>query len=148
MTNERRLETIKGNMVIARYMGTPEEELFFPDGKTRNFRYHMSWDALMPVVEKCVSSMEINTYHYDQIHDALWSCNIDAIYDAVVEFLNWYNEEINPKRTFKVPVRRIGYSFKTIEVEAHSEEEAEEIALEEAGSYEFSESSSEYEIDA
>lgn len=48
---------------------------------------------------------------------------------------------------FRIPVRRIGYSFKTIEVEAKNRKEAEEMALDNAGNYEFSESTAEYEID-
>lgn len=50
-------------------------------------------------------------------------------------------------KTYKIPIRRIGYSFKTIEVQAKTEGEAIDKALESAGNYEYSESSSEYEHD-
>ena len=43
------------------------------------------------------------------------------------------------KKKFEIPVTRIGYSYKTITVEANSQEEAEEIALDTAGDEEFSE---------
>ena len=48
------------------------------------------------------------------------------------------------KKTFEIPVTRIGYSYKTITVEANSQEEAEEIALDTAGDEEFSERESDY----
>ncbi len=46
--------------------------------------------------------------------------------------------------TYNIEVCRIGYSFKTITVDATSREEAEDNALDEAGGYEFSEKSSDY----
>jgi hypothetical protein len=48
---------------------------------------------------------------------------------------------------FKVTVLRTGYAATEIEVEAANEEEAEEIAQDEAGGYSFSEHSSEYAVD-
>ena len=48
---------------------------------------------------------------------------------------------------FDIPVTRIGYAHATIRVKARSQEEAEERALDEAGSYDFSEKSSDYELD-
>ncbi len=49
---------------------------------------------------------------------------------------------------FKVSVVRIGYSIREIEVEADSQEQAKEVALDEAGGYEFSEHASEYEVES
>lgn len=51
------------------------------------------------------------------------------------------------ERDFEVPVVRIGYGFKTIKVRATSQEEANQIALDEAGNEEFSEKSSEYKLE-
>lgn len=45
---------------------------------------------------------------------------------------------------FTIPVTRIGYGYRDIEVEAQSQEEANEKALNEAGNYEFSERESDY----
>lgn len=45
---------------------------------------------------------------------------------------------------WNVPVTRVGYGYNLVAVTARSEEEAIELALEEAGSEEFSEKSSEY----
>jgi hypothetical protein len=56
------------------------------------------------------------------------------------------NKELET-RAFEVPVVRIGYGFTTIVVMAKTLEEAEELALDEAGDHEYSEKSSEYEIE-
>jgi hypothetical protein len=46
---------------------------------------------------------------------------------------------------FTVSVMRTSYSFKNIVVKAKTRKEAESLAIDEAGSYEFSESDAEYE---
>jgi hypothetical protein len=48
------------------------------------------------------------------------------------------------KKSFTIPVTRIGYAYKNMEVEANSLEEAEGIALDNAGDEEFSERESDY----
>lgn len=48
--------------------------------------------------------------------------------------------------TFEIEVCRVGYGFATIPVEAGTLEEAEAIALEEAGGHDFSEKTSEYSL--
>lgn len=48
------------------------------------------------------------------------------------------------KKKFKIPVTRIGYGTVNITVEANSENQAEKMALAQAGDHEFSEHSSEY----
>ncbi len=45
---------------------------------------------------------------------------------------------------FKVNLVRVGYGFTTVEVKAPSQEEANEIALDDAGSQSYSENSSDY----
>lgn len=47
---------------------------------------------------------------------------------------------------FQIPVRRIAYAFSTIEVEADTLEQAQELALEEAPNLEFSEKDADYEL--
>lgn len=51
------------------------------------------------------------------------------------------------KKTFLVPVTRIGYGYKTFEVEANSQKQADEIALEQAGDHDFSEKDADYILD-
>ena len=53
-------------------------------------------------------------------------------------------KDILMKQNFTIPVTRIGYAYKNIEVNAESQTEAEEIALDIAGDEEFSERESEY----
>ena len=52
--------------------------------------------------------------------------------------------ETKPLTKFDVGVCRIGYGFGSIEVQASSQEEANEKALDEAGDHLFSEKTSEY----
>jgi hypothetical protein len=47
---------------------------------------------------------------------------------------------------FQIPICRISYGFNTIEVEAESLEQAQELALEEAPNVEFSEKDAEYDL--
>lgn len=51
-------------------------------------------------------------------------------------------------KKYKVPIIRISYSFRDIEVFAKNAEEAEQKAIAEAGNYDFKESAAEYEIDS
>jgi hypothetical protein len=52
--------------------------------------YNVSWDWLMPVVEKCLTTGD--RQHF-VINDALLTCNIEEVYKAVVEFIKQYNDE-------------------------------------------------------
>lgn len=52
------------------------------------------------------------------------------------------------KKKFKVLVTRTSYSSRNIEVEAESELEAKELAIDEAGSFEFREHDADYDVDA
>ena len=50
------------------------------------------------------------------------------------------------KQTFNIEVIRIGYGSRTISVEAETYEQAQELALDKAGDYEYSEKSADYEL--
>lgn len=50
-------------------------------------RYHYSWDWLMPAVEKCLTTNETAGGQHALINDALLTCNINVIHDAVVNFI-------------------------------------------------------------
>lgn len=52
------------------------------------------------------------------------------------------------KQKFIIPVIRSGFACRNIEVEATSQEKAERLALEDAGNHEFTEHTSEYDIDS
>ena len=55
--------------------------------------YSMSWDLLMPVADKCLTTDEAfvtEGQHYF-VNDALLTCNIEVVYDRVVLFIKDYN---------------------------------------------------------
>ena len=60
------------------------QHFYTPD----EMKYHKSWDWLMPVVEKCLTTGD--RQHF-VINDALLTCNIEEVYKAVVEFIKEYN---------------------------------------------------------
>ena len=107
------MENIENNVLIAEFMGLQEHKgsYFFPknDEWIRNVEldYDISWDWLMPVVEKIESLRDPkdNAYRFSidmcnaQIEGAriemLGGVNkLDTIYDAVVQFINQYNKTI------------------------------------------------------
>ena len=68
-------------------------------GEYVDAKYHVSYDWLMPVVEKISSLTSKNTFNNINSNVAFYkilSLNIDTslehIYKSVVEFIKWYNE--------------------------------------------------------
>ena len=57
-----------------------------------NLKYHTSWDWLMPVAEKCLTTDENTDGQHYFINDSLLTCNIEEVYDRVVGFINEYNK--------------------------------------------------------
>ena len=55
--------------------------------------YEKSWDWLMPVVDKCLSQDDAELEQWGGIYNSLPSCNIDEVYEAVVEFIKQLNKE-------------------------------------------------------
>ena len=86
---------MKENKLIAEFMGmeTDENGMYryttsIHDYTTDDLSYfEYSWDWLMPVVEKCLAT---DGRHYT-LNDALLTCNIKEVYQAVVEFINQLN---------------------------------------------------------
>ena len=58
-------------------------DVFHPD----DMQFHKSWDWLMPVIDKCYQE-----HMSKHIADALLSCNIEVVYDRVVEFIKELNK--------------------------------------------------------
>ncbi len=56
-----------------------------------DLKYHKSWDWLMPVVEKCYQCNHEEGDLHMRLNDAVLTVNIEEVYKAVVEFINWYN---------------------------------------------------------
>ena len=81
---------MKDNKLIAEFMGAePDKKTFLRTGKEVYF-YHISWDWLMPVVQKCFEVAK----HEDDFFAISGSLPyMDSTYDAVVEFIKQYNDE-------------------------------------------------------
>lgn len=116
-------ETItQGNRLIAEFMGfygnpTTKEPITSIE---KDSKYHSSWDWLMPVIEKIESINSIKdqstTDYFFQatnfiqnytasimsrdnllIVEAEGEARIDASFNAVVEFIEWYNQDRSEK---------------------------------------------------
>ena len=91
------------NKLIAEFMGleTPNGIYFehlTKDGKRSKLthfillEYHLSWDWLMPVVEKIDDIVDVNGNRINRVHNAVFTFDRNQVYNAVVEFINEYNK--------------------------------------------------------
>lgn len=90
---------MKENKLIAEFWGMvlgddgtmyyDDAENFFLPTPTDKLKFHISWDWLIPVVEKCFQE---EGKHY-LINDALLTINIDEVHEAVVKFIKEYNKK-------------------------------------------------------
>jgi len=91
----------ESNKLIAEFMGSkhPKYEDMYrlphADVYVGELQYDFSWDWLMPVAEKCLTSDEKTDGQHYFINDALLTCNIEVVYDRVVEFIKDYNNGKN-----------------------------------------------------
>ena len=97
---------MKDNKIIAEFMGATigDRYVSFPDIKIKDvgmvsnnrsvedLHYNTSWDWLMPVAEKCLTTDENTDGQHYFINDSLLTCNIEEVYDRVVGFINEYNK--------------------------------------------------------
>lgn len=94
------------NKLIAEFMGCVwkddihGDEYYRPNESNpcsiEDLKYHLSWDWLMPVVEKC-KSINNKCQQWHAIFSSLQLLKIDIVYKAVVGFIKWYNKETNCK---------------------------------------------------
>lgn len=105
---------IDGNRLIAEFMGIKpkfmfgkwswsDSPFFFTNQDTEEkamdsivnyVKYSTSWDWLMPVVHKCLGmchELELNEWEIS-FSDKFFSCDIRVMFDEVVEFIRWHNE--------------------------------------------------------
>jgi hypothetical protein len=59
-----------------------------------SLEYKYKWDWLMPVAERCLCTDEKTDGQHYFINDALLTCNIEVVFDRVVEFIKDYNKSI------------------------------------------------------
>lgn len=94
------MNTQENNRLIAEFEGYETYEMngyinvHYSDDNIRTIvdtHYHTSWDWLMPVVEE-IDHLEYESERLDKINQALVTKVIKDVYNAVVEFIKWYNE--------------------------------------------------------
>ncbi len=86
----------------------PEEEQLYFQPHDAEFQlmhpsemlFSTSWNWLMPVIQKCLEgeaeqSPEISNTVIKSIYNALCNTEITEVYQSVVAFIKWYNEQ-NP----------------------------------------------------
>ena len=78
------------NKLIAEFMGFTDEA--FERVNLLTLKYNTSWDWLMPVVEKMNTTELWEEYDISYLATYLVSTDINATYNAVVEFINEYNK--------------------------------------------------------
>tara|TARA_R100001480_G_scaffold135528_1_gene132689 strand:+ start:644 stop:937 length:294 start_codon:yes stop_codon:yes gene_type:complete len=95
------MNTQENNKIIAEFMGVvfhdDENQYYNADGLHigNTLHYHTSWDWLMPILGK------IEDLNYELPEDSnligdithgLVSIDIEMTFEAVVEFIKWYNQ--------------------------------------------------------
>ena len=98
------MNTQENNKLLAEFMGLSikegvcyytDEDDMFPMGievEEPYIPYDDSWDWLMPVVDECREESNAEDSHWESVYYSLEGCDIDVTYQAVVEFIKWYNE--------------------------------------------------------
>ncbi len=76
----------QNNKLIAEFMGVQYTGIRVKD-------YDTSWDWLMPVINKCFDVAEDG--QMSDIMHHLQVAEMDSTYDAVIEFINNYNNQNN-----------------------------------------------------
>lgn len=87
---------MKDSKLISKFMGyyiyksNGQDMVRYSDNNYRTLQdthYHTSWDWLMPVVEECLATDERTEFQHHFINDSLLTCDIEVVYDRVVEFI-------------------------------------------------------------
>lgn len=91
------------NILIAEFMGMQESngeyyKKLYNSGDwlpTNELKFNTSWDWLMPVANEIIKSRDEQNADWDltELKYTLCTTNIELVYKAVVEFINYYNKE-------------------------------------------------------
>jgi len=89
-------EIQEGNKLVAEFI-TAEPEVLQRDilkaGTIESMHYHDDCNWLMPVVEKIFTVKNVFCGEITKVRLALFPVNIDSLYEAVIEFIKWYNRQ-------------------------------------------------------
>ena len=84
----------ESNKIIAEFMGKDDLYKGMSDARAKRiYKYHTSWDWLMPVVQKCFDTQQPEEGQHYFINESLLTMDIGVVYDRVVEFIKTYNDE-------------------------------------------------------
>jgi hypothetical protein len=88
---------MKDNKLIAEFMGSEWHKAWFKDvciisPSNISYKFHNSWDWLMPVVGKISSCIE-EPFDLDGLKYAFLNDNIEVVYDKVVELIKQLNKK-------------------------------------------------------
>lgn len=92
-----RKDVIENGKLIASFMEfpTPRIKGQITNGLAITLGYHNRWNALMPVVHKCLAYCHekmLNEWE-NSFADKFMACSIDSLYNETVEFIKWYNKQ-------------------------------------------------------
>jgi len=97
----------------------------------KSTEYHSDWNWLMPVIEKCFTiSLDIEVGNRIMvINDALLTINKSEIYNAVIEFIKWYNKKTVKKNYTVVVACELAIEVNDVENEEQARDVAENYEL-------------------
>ena len=83
------MNTNKNNILLAEFMGIDQVDIDTYQETNSNLKYHISWDWLIPVVQKIEQDCE--GVPQEMLNISLYS-DINEVYRAVIEFIKEYNK--------------------------------------------------------
>ena len=84
---------MKTNEIISKFMGVDKH---YEEQSSNIFnQYHLCWNRLMTVVNKCYNHNPIECNELSDITHALLDCNIDEVYNSIIVYIQKHNKELN-----------------------------------------------------
>jgi hypothetical protein len=84
---------VKKDVFFGTLKDTPYEDMFLQQIiRFGEYPFHKDWNWLMPVIEKCKFTDKL-AYKGSSIEYALSTLQIEAVWNACVAFIKWYNKE-------------------------------------------------------